>query len=154
MTHRKTIIGECNSVEAICSSIMYRSKLQILSLFTKEIDSTPSRLREIVLEPHAISLDEDLNEAAEQVKEGMKAKMMESSLNPELLQRYAIADREADFEKALQNGGGKVPSGGLISVKTSRNKAEKHGKQKESHKSGKKRNKDDSSSKSNKKRKS
>lgn len=83
----------------------------------------------------------------------MKAKMMESSLNPELLQQYAIADREADFEKALQNGGGKVPSGGLISVKTNRNKAEKLGKQKESHKSGKRSNKEDGSSKSNKRRK-
>lgn len=81
----------------------------------------------------------------------MKAKMMESSLNPELLQQYAIADREADFEKALQ--GGKVPSGGLISVKTNRNRAEKLGKQKESHKRGKKSNKEDGSSKLNKRRK-
>ena len=82
----------------------------------------------------------------------MRAKM-ESSLNPELLQQYAIADKEADFEKALQSGGGKLLSGGLISVKSGRNKAEKHGNQKEGHKNGKRGNKENGSSKSNKKRK-
>ncbi|XP_057501011.1 RNA cytidine acetyltransferase 1 [Actinidia eriantha] len=128
---------------------LYRYLYDVAS---KEIDSTLPRLREIVMEPHSISVDEDLNEAAEQVKEGMRAKI-ESSLNPELLQQYAIADREADFEKALQNGSGKLLSGGLISVKSGRNKAEKHGNQKEGHKSGKRGNKENGSSKSNKKRK-
>ena len=131
------------------------------------------------MEPHTISVDEDLNDAAKQVevmlhfsylcliifwknwtdpiplspKDGMKAKT-ESLLDPDFLQQYAIADREADFEKALQNGGGKLPSSGLISVKSSRTKMEKHGKQEKSHKSGEKRSKDHHSSKSNKKRKS
>ncbi|RVX21410.1 RNA cytidine acetyltransferase 1 [Vitis vinifera] len=141
---------------------------QILSLFiksmkklhkylygiaSKEIESTLPRLREIVMEPHNISVDEDLNDAAKQVEDGMKAKT-ESLLDPDFLQQYAIADREADFEKALQNGGGKLPSSGLISVKSSRTKMEKHGKQEKSHKSGEKRSKDHHSSKSNKKRKS
>lgn len=141
---------------------------QILSLFiksmkklhkylygiaSKEIESTLPRLREIVMEPHTISVDEDLNDAAKQVEDGMKAKT-ESLLDPDFLQQYAIADREADFEKALQNGGGKLPSSGLISVKSSRTKMEKHGKQEKSHKSGDKRSKDHHSSKSNKKRKS
>ncbi|KAG5534138.1 hypothetical protein RHGRI_022320 [Rhododendron griersonianum] len=144
---------ERQQILSLFIKVMKKLYRYLYDIASKEIDSIPSRLREIVLEPHAISVDEDLNEAAEQVKEGMKAKMMESSLNPELLQQYAIADREADFEKALQNGGGKVPSGGLISVKTNRNKAEKLGKQKESHKRGKKSNKEDGSSKSNKKRK-
>ena len=62
---------------------------------------------------------------------------MEDSLNPELLQQYAIVDRDADFENALQNGG-KVPSGGLVIVKSSINKMQKLGNQKESHKEGKK----------------
>ncbi|XP_058179454.1 RNA cytidine acetyltransferase 1 [Rhododendron vialii] len=144
---------ERQQILSLFIKVMKKLYRYLYDIASKEIDSIPSRLRQIVLEPHAISVDEDLNEAAEQVKEGMKAKMMESSLNPELLQQYAIADREADFEKALRNGGGKVPSGGLISVKTNRNKAEKLGKQKESHKSGKKSNTEDGSSKSNKKRK-
>jgi N-acetyltransferase 10 len=74
-------------------------------------------------------------------------------LNPELLQQYAIVDREADFENVLQSKG-KIPSGGLISLKSSKNKIEKHGNQKESPKSGKKRSKDDHRSKSNKKKRS
>lgn len=81
----------------------------------------------------------------------MKAKT-EGLLDPDFLQQYAIADREADFEKALQNGGGKVPSSGLLSVKSSRSKMEKHDKQK-NHKSVEKRGKDHHSAKSNKKRK-
>lgn len=124
-------------------------------------------------------MDEDLNDAAKQVEvcslpisnfhfqvicliggcnsisvyiqEGMKAKM-EGLLDDEFLQQYAIADKDAEFEKALQNGSGKIPSGGLISVKSSKTKPEK---QKDSEKkSGKKRGKDDKSSKSKKKHKS
>lgn len=76
---------------------------------------------------------------------------MEGMLNPELLQQYAIVDREGDFENALRSGG-KITSGGLISVKSSKTKVEKHGKH-DGHKSGKKR-KGDNSSKSNKKSKS
>ena len=88
----------------------------------------------------------------------MQAKMRsntEGSLNPELFQKYAIVDGDAEFENALQNGG-KIPTGGVISVKSSRNKKEEHAKHRESDKSGKSRGKNEhgSSSKSNKKRKS
>lgn len=81
----------------------------------------------------------------------------DGALNPDLLQQYAIVDKEADFENALQNGSGKVLSGGLISVKSDKTKVEKQGKKIENQKnekSEKKRNKHDHSSKSNKKRKS
>ena len=89
-------------------------------------------------------------------------------LDPELLQQYAIG---ADFEDALQNGGGKVPSGGVVSVKSSRKEIESgqqqsksdHGtflrccqlksSRKES-KSGQKRSKSDHGSKSSKRKKS
>ncbi|GMP25539.1 hypothetical protein CsSME_00002359 [Camellia sinensis var. sinensis] len=145
---------ERQQILSLFIKVMKKFYKYLYDIAAKEIDSVQSRLREIVMEPHAVSVDEDLNEAAQQVEEGMKAKM-DGMLNPELLQQYAIADREADFEKALQNGGGKIASGGLISVKSSKKKAEKHGKQKEGHNSGKKRDKEDGgSSKSNKKRKS
>nr|GMD79002.1 RNA cytidine acetyltransferase 1 isoform X1 [Ipomoea batatas] len=138
---------------------MHLERQQILSLFiktmkkfykylydlaSKEIDSTVSRLEEIKMEPHAISLDDDLNNAAKQVQEEMNAKM-DGLLDPDLLQGYAIVDREADFENALQNGG-KVHPGGVISVKSNRNKADK------GYKGEKKRSKNDLS-KSSKKRK-
>lgn len=83
----------------------------------------------------------------------MKAKT-DGLLDPELLKQYAIEGREADLENALENGSGKMLSGGVISVKSSRSGAEKLGKEKESNKSGKKRGKDDRGSKSSKKRKS
>lgn len=54
----------------------------------------------------------------------------EDKLNPEYLQQYAIADREGDFEKALQNGG-KVSASGLISVKSDRARSDKPGNHKE-----------------------
>ncbi|KAJ9177703.1 hypothetical protein P3X46_012893 [Hevea brasiliensis] len=144
---------------------MKLERTQILSLFIKvmkkfhkylygiasnEIESTLPRLKERVLEPHNISVEDDLNEAAKQVEDGMKTKM-EGMLNPELLQQYAIVDREGDFENALKNGG-KITSGGLISVKSSRTRVEKNGKH-DGHKNGKKR-KGDNGSKSNKKSKS
>lgn len=78
---------------------------------------------------------------------------MEGLLNPDLLQQYAIMGRDSDLEKALQNGGGRIPSGGLISVKSSRDKSDKRGKQKEGQKSGKRQKKDERSSRSNKKQK-
>lgn len=70
----------------------------------------------------------------------MKSKT-EAPFTPESLQRYAIADGEADFENALHNNEGKIPTGGLISVKSSRSDI-KPEKEKGSHKSDKKRSKD------------
>lgn len=61
----------------------------------------------------------------------MKSQMNEV-LNPDGYQQYSIID---ELEKALENGGRKIPS--VISVKSGGNKMEKHGTQKESHKNGK-----------------
>ncbi|KAK6922906.1 Helicase domain [Dillenia turbinata] len=113
-------------------------------LVSKEMDSTlPSRLKEFVMEPHNVSLDEDLNDAAREVEEGMKAKM-EGTLNPEFLQQYAIVDRGADIENALWNGGGKISSSGIVSVKSTKTNLEKYRERKDE--IGKKRSKDNQSS--------
>ncbi|XP_071705680.1 RNA cytidine acetyltransferase 1-like isoform X2 [Rutidosis leptorrhynchoides] len=74
---------------------------------------------------HLISVDEDLDEAPRKVKDDFKVQS-EGLMNPEYLQRYAIADKDAESESALQNGGVKIPSGGVISVKSSKSKAEKY----------------------------
>ncbi|KAL0381550.1 UNVERIFIED_CONTAM: RNA cytidine acetyltransferase 1 [Sesamum angustifolium] len=124
------------------------SVLLCMGLQKKDISSI-----EIPMEPHPISVEEDLNDAGKQVKDDMKSKL-DGSLNPDLLQQYAILDKEAEFENALQNSGAKVLSGGLVSIKSNRNKNDKHGKEIEKQKSEKKRNKHDNSSKSNKRRKS
>ncbi|XWS33239.1 hypothetical protein CRYUN_Cryun22dG0064400 [Craigia yunnanensis] len=129
------------------------SYVQASILFCMGLQNQDVSYVERVLEPHIISVDEDLNDAAKKVEEEMKAKT-DGLLNPEFLQQYAIEGREADLENALENGGGKMLSGGLVSVKSSRSGVEKNGKQNESNKSGKKRGKDDRDSKSSKKRKS
>lgn len=144
---------EADRIFVLFRKVMTKLTDYLYEISSEEIKTAPPRLKERAFEPHNISLDEDLNDAAEQVEEGMKTKM-EGLLNPELLQQYAIVDKNADLEKALQSGGGKIAAGGVISVKSSKSKIDKPAKHKESHQSGKKRNKDVSGSKSNKKRKS
>ncbi|KAK8717275.1 hypothetical protein V6N13_044549 [Hibiscus sabdariffa] len=135
--------------------VMIKLYKYLYGVASKEIDSALPRLKERVLEPHSISVDEDLNDAAKKVEEEMQAQA-DGVLNPEFLQQYAIEGREADLENALGNGGEKVLSGGVISVKSNRSGVEKRGKRDESNKkSGRKRGKDDHGSKStSKKRKS
>ncbi|KAL4195527.1 hypothetical protein AMTRI_Chr05g73770 [Amborella trichopoda] len=125
-------------------------KQQILSLFNKvikkihkylhnaaakEIESTLPRLKEVVMTPHSKSLDEDIDEAAREVIEKMKGESeLDGMLKPELLQQYAIVDREADFEDALLKGERKISSSGLLSVKSNRKNVDKKSKLKEKEK--------------------
>ncbi|KAL3818839.1 hypothetical protein ACJIZ3_004744 [Penstemon smallii] len=139
-------------------------RLQILSAYKKVMKKfykhlktitskdTRSHLNDITMEPHPVSVDEDLNNAAKQVQDEMKANV-DGMPNVDLLQQYAIVDKEADFEKALQNGGGKVVSGGVVSIKSNKSKAQKHETRTEDQKSEKKRNKHDRVSKANKRKK-
>ncbi|PKA51042.1 UPF0202 protein [Apostasia shenzhenica] len=95
----------------------------LYSVASKEIETTLPRLKEVLLAPHSISVDEDLDEAAREVREKMNADN-EGILKPDLLQQYAIVDKEGEFEKALQSGTAKVSSSGLLSVKSKRSKLE------------------------------
>ncbi|KAK9670526.1 hypothetical protein RND81_13G207500 [Saponaria officinalis] len=126
--------------------VMKKFYKYLYGVASKEIESTLPRIREVELRPHRITLEEDLDEAAKQVKDNMRAKA-EESLDPELLKQYAIED---DFETNLRKSGGKIPASGLVSVKSNKTHAEKGS----SSKSEKKRGKDDHGNKSNKKRKS
>ncbi|XP_010458398.1 PREDICTED: RNA cytidine acetyltransferase 1-like [Camelina sativa] len=112
---------------------------------TKEIESTLPRLKDRVLEPHNVSVDEDLREGAREVEEQMRAKI-EELLDPELLEQFAIGDKDAE---ALQKS--KISSSGLISIESTKtdNKKEKPS---GFDKSAKKRGNDKHSSRSNKKR--
>ncbi|KAI3866765.1 hypothetical protein MKW92_052498 [Papaver armeniacum] len=122
----------------------------------KEIESTLPCLKKVEMLPHSISLEDDLNAAAKQVMGKMKAES-EGMLNPEFLQRYAIVDKEAAFEEALRNGSGKIGSGGIISLKSTKQKKKKEGKFEDKgdsrSSSSKKRVKDDSGSRLRKKKK-
>ncbi|OVA17017.1 GNAT domain [Macleaya cordata] len=144
---------ERQQILSLFIKVMKKFYKYLNSVASKEIESTLPRLKKIEMLPHNVSLDDDLNDAARQVKDKMKAET-EGLLNPEFLQQYAIVDKEAAFADALQNGGaGKIASSGLISVKSNRKKMEKEGKPKESDKSNKKRGNDGSGSRSYKKKK-
>lgn len=60
----------------------------------------------------------------------------EATVDPKLLEKYAIDDDDNEIEKALQNG--KVSGSGVISVKSSKTNAHKKEKHKESGKSKRK----------------
>ncbi|KAL5732212.1 hypothetical protein ACHQM5_004859 [Ranunculus cassubicifolius] len=100
-------------------------KLQkcISTISSNEKDSVvPPRLQEIVMmTPHSVSVDDDLDAAAKQVKEKMKRDTSDGLLNPDLLlKEYGISEDDADFENALQNLRGKTPAS-VTSVKSKRN---------------------------------
>lgn len=141
---------ERQQILSLFIKVMKKFYKYLYGLASKESEASLPPLREIVFKPHEISVEEDLNEAAKQVEDEMRAKT-EGLIDPDLLQQYAIVGKETDFESALQGSGKKISSGGLISVKSSRSKPEKRGTPKE--KRGQ-RSKDERGSKSNKKRKS
>lgn len=146
---------ERQQILSLFIKVMKKFHKYLYGIASKEIESTMPRMREIPLEPHEISVDDDLHEAAKQVEEKMKMKMKmnnEGLLDVGTLQQYAIVEGEVDFAGALQSGGGKVPSGGVVSIKSNKTKAEKQGKRKDKDQSSKKRSKDDGF-KSNKKKK-
>ncbi|KAL7089884.1 hypothetical protein ACP275_12G004500 [Erythranthe tilingii] len=145
---------ERQQIMSLYMKVMKKFYKYLNGVSSNETRPTVSRLKDITLEPHPVSVDDDLNKAAKQVQDDMNAKMA-GQMNPELLQQYAIVDKEAAFESALQNGSGKVLSGGTISIKSTTSKVEKkQRKEIENEKSDKKRGKHDHSSKSNKRRKS
>ncbi|KAG0484370.1 hypothetical protein HPP92_008449 [Vanilla planifolia] len=87
----------------------------IQSLGIKEIDV--KRRIKVMLTPRGNSVDEDLEEAAMEVEEKMKADNKDI-LNPEQLQQFSMADGDGELEKALQGGTTKVSSSGLNIVKS------------------------------------
>nr|KJB49111.1 hypothetical protein B456_008G101500 [Gossypium raimondii] len=120
---KKTL--ERQQILSYFKKVMIKLYKYLYGVASKEIESALPRLKE----------------------EEMKGKS-DGVLNPQLLQQFAIEGREGELEDALENGGEKVLSGGVISVKSSRSEVQ-------SNKSGKKRGKDEHGSKStSKKRKS
>ena len=141
---------ERQQILSLFIKVMKKFYKYLYGLASKEIESTLPRLKEIVMEPHSVSVDEDLNNAAKQVEDDMKSKT-EALFAPEMIQQYAIQDGESGLENLLQNNGGKIPTGGLVSVKSSKSVV-KPEKEKRSHKTDKKREKDKHSNKSSKRK--
>ncbi|XP_057806961.1 RNA cytidine acetyltransferase 1-like [Salvia miltiorrhiza] len=137
---------ERQQILSLYMKVMKKFYKYLSSIAVKDTLPTVSRLKDITMEPHPVSVDDDLNNAAKQVEEEMKYK----GLNPDLLQQYAIVDKEADFENALQKGRGELTPGALVSIKSDRKSLDKQSNSED------KRNKHDHSSsktKTNKKRK-
>ncbi|KAM0890661.1 hypothetical protein ACQ4PT_026879 [Festuca glaucescens] len=101
----------------------------------KEIEASLPRLKEIAMAPLSRSMDEDLDEAAEEVKEKRRA-ADEATVDPKLLQKYAINSDDFEIEKALQTE--KLSASGVISIKSNRTNADKKEKHKEKEKSKRK----------------
>ncbi|KAL5710969.1 hypothetical protein ACHQM5_021471 [Ranunculus cassubicifolius] len=99
------------------------------TISSNEKDSVvPPRLQEIVMmTSHDISVDDDLEAAAKEVKGKMKVDTNDGLLNPDLLlKEYGISEDDVDFDNALQILGGKRPTS-VTSVKSKR-----HSKKRES----------------------
>ncbi|VVB06095.1 unnamed protein product [Arabis nemorensis] len=100
----------------------------------EEIESTRPRLKEVVLEPHNVSIDDDLREGAKKVEEQMMKEKVEGLMDSEL-HEYVIGDKEAE---ALEHS--TIPSSGIISVKSSKKRSnDKHSSSSSKSKSLKKR---------------
>lgn len=101
-----------NQVLALFNKSMRKLHGQLQRASAKKIESALPRLKEVTMNPHLVTLEEDLDEGAKQVKADMKQKL-EDMLKPEDLQQYAIS---GDFDDALSKVG-KIPKSGLVSVK-------------------------------------
>eukprot|EP00887_Chlorella_sp_A99_P003429 scaffold7.g3429.t1 len=68
------------------------------------------RTRLAALAPHEANLDEELDAAAQAIKQ-----QMQQALRPEELAQFAVAGQDADFEAAV--GGAELRAGGVVSVR-------------------------------------
>lgn len=133
---KKVMKLEGEQIMSLFRKVMKKLYNYLYSITAKEIESTLPRLKEVTMTPHSVSVDEELNAAAKEVEEKMKAEN-ESRLDVDYLEEYVIDDKGNEFEKVLQNGV-KISESGLISVKSSRTEREKSDKKKDSRKSERK----------------
>ncbi|KAG6541499.1 hypothetical protein Mapa_017096 [Marchantia paleacea] len=105
-----------NQILALFNKSIRRLHSELHKAAAKKIEAALPRIKEVTMNSHAESLDDDLADAARQAQANMTEKM-ESLLQPENLQQFAISGREADFDDALKKGGGKLPKSGFLSVK-------------------------------------
>ncbi|KAJ9186284.1 hypothetical protein P3X46_001882 [Hevea brasiliensis] len=96
--------------------VMVKFYKYFYDVLTKELDIPQETM--VALEPHGVSLDEDLNDGAQQVMEKMRTENVDL-LKPESLQQYSVEDREGELEQALKKCN-KISPSGLFSVKSNR----------------------------------
>ncbi|CAA6672821.1 unnamed protein product [Spirodela intermedia] len=114
---------------------------------SKDMDAKLPRPKEIVMTPHSTSVNEDLEEGAREAMKKLKAK------------DHRLGEEDDDGagdgleSNSLHIGAAKIPPSGIISVRSTRPKAEKNGTTEEVNASRKKKGKGDSKHKGDKKRK-
>lgn len=84
-------------------------------LFMKEMGTSFPQQKEVILNPHEISVDADLCDGARQVNDYQKSMRIEGTE----LQKYAIENGEAEFKQALQDCSS-LSTRGVVSVKSSK----------------------------------
>ncbi|KAL6568995.1 hypothetical protein OROGR_000720 [Orobanche gracilis] len=133
---QKEMKSERNQILALFMKLMKKFNKYLKGIETKELHPHASRLNDIVMEPHPISVDEDLNDAAKQIqeKESMQDGLVDDGLPIKNIQQYAIVGKESDFDEALQSGGGeKVIARSSISIKSDRSVLQRHRKNMNNH---------------------
>lgn len=108
---------EKQQIMSYFNKIMRKFYKYLNNISAQQLDSQLPQPREILMQPHGVTVDEDLKAAAMEVTEKMKSERV-GLLDPSILQQYAIMDKDAEIEKALQSGGGKLPRSGIITVKS------------------------------------
>ncbi|MCO5612539.1 hypothetical protein L7F22_066807 [Adiantum nelumboides] len=102
-----------NQILALFNKSIRKLHNQLHRAAAKKVEAAMPRLTEVNMNAHLLTVDEDLDDAARQVRADMKQKL-EEMLNPEDLQKYAIsADADNELSKV-----GKFPKSGFVSVKS------------------------------------
>ncbi|KAK9283235.1 hypothetical protein L1049_011471 [Liquidambar formosana] len=117
---------ERHQILSLFQKVMRKFYKYLWDILSKQFDSTFPQVREVTLVPHSVSVDDDLDDGAKQVIEKMTIENVDV-LNPESLQQFSIADREAEFEHSLRHCTMISPSG-LISVKSNKGTLKKNSK--------------------------
>ncbi|KAI8541122.1 hypothetical protein RHMOL_Rhmol08G0037800 [Rhododendron molle] len=136
---------EKQQILSLFRKVMAKMSGYFRDVLMKDFVSNFPQGREVSPMPHSISVDDDLEDGAKEVMVSLVSKReingsissdyfynvlsiqekMETKdaglLNPDSLQQYSIADREAGFEDALRSCT-TISSSGLISVKSNRSK--------------------------------
>ncbi|KAI5080911.1 hypothetical protein GOP47_0004094 [Adiantum capillus-veneris] len=96
-----------NQVLALFNKAIRKLHNQLHRASAKKVEAAMPRLREVSMNVHLVTVEEDLDDAARQVKADMKRKL-EEMLSPEDLHKYAIsadADNELSKVRKFPNSG-------------------------------------------------
>lgn len=104
----------------IFNRIIRRLTGHLNSILEQDIAKSLPEIKTVAMEPSAVSLEEDLEEAADEVRKKQKKEKAKLLMNEDLSQ-FAIKGSEHEWQKALESGGAKS----LVSLKSEKRKLDK-----------------------------